>query len=121
MRQLNRQQPAKIKALLRSAGLCTLDKIIPHNFLMASFRLVVCYFRAPIASAMNRLIHPLRPLGLMLALTLCSATQARTPESPDASPEAATAPSPKTLVRAKRWMVASANPLATEEIGRAHV
>ncbi len=89
-------------------------KIIPHNFLMASFRLVVCYFRAPIASAMNRLIHPLRPLGLMLALTLCSATQARTPESPDASPEAATAPSPKTLVRAKRWMVASANPLATE-------
>ncbi len=39
---------------------------------------------------------------------------ARSPESPDASPEAASAIQAKSLVRARHWMAAAANPLATE-------
>ena len=51
---------------------------------------------------------------LLICLTVGLPAVARTPDAPDASPEAASASSPKPLVRAQRWMAASANPLATE-------
>lgn len=59
---------------------------------------------------------PVRPLKWLFCvlLSLSPALQARTPESAEANPEAATAQTAKKLVKARQWMVASANPLATE-------
>ncbi len=75
---------------------------------------------------MLRFVCDFRKLLLAAALIACAPSQARTPEappagadispgaSPDAIPEAATAHSTKTLVRAKRRMAAAAHPLATD-------
>lgn len=56
----------------------------------------------------------LASIFLLCSLTLGLPAVARTPETPDASPEAVSAKTAKSLQQARRWMAASANPLATE-------
>ena len=58
-----------------------------------------------------------RPYAFALVLALAwtfTPVYSRTPISPEANPESATALNQTSLVRAKRWMAASANPLATQ-------
>jgi len=59
---------------------------------------------------------PSKPLKWLCCalLALSSSLQARTPETADANPESSTVQTAKKLVKARQWMAASANPLATE-------
>jgi gamma-glutamyltranspeptidase / glutathione hydrolase len=50
----------------------------------------------------------------LVLLAPLTASLAREPQTPDAAPEAATGKTAQTLVRAQRFMVVSANPLATQ-------
>lgn len=56
----------------------------------------------------------LLPLGGALLLASAASLQAREPLAPDAAPEAATGKTEQTLIRARRYMAVSANPLATQ-------
>lgn len=66
------------------------------------------FSRSSLHSALSALVV------LLSLLTLHTLPLAREPESSDASPEAATGTVTQTLVRAKRFMAVSANPLATQ-------
>ena len=63
---------------------------------------------------MSRFSNELLKLLVIVVLVLPSPLRARAPDSADANPEQATAQTSKGLARARDWMVASANPLATE-------
>ncbi|MFM8467500.1 MAG: gamma-glutamyltransferase [Oxalobacteraceae bacterium] len=63
---------------------------------------------------MSRLSSQLLQLLLILALALPSELRARATDVADAQPEQATAHTTQGLARARHWMAASANPLATE-------
>ena len=63
---------------------------------------------------MPRLSNELLKLLLIVVLILPATLGARTPDNADANPEQATTQTSKGLARARHWMAASANPLATE-------
>ena len=64
---------------------------------------------------LETLSRRLNPMLLLCCLSLVTAsTLARTPMTADAAPEAATAVGERQLARARQWMAASANPLATD-------
>jgi gamma-glutamyltranspeptidase / glutathione hydrolase len=86
----------------------TVDPQIRHFAAMSPM------FPASSLSSLSRCFSNVAKLLLTAALLLSAQSEARTPENPEAAPESATALSAKSLVRAKRWMAASANPLATE-------
>ncbi len=70
--------------------------------------------RSTMPLSFSTLVSVSARLCLMAVLALSVPLQARTPETADANPEAATTASVKGLVRSQQWMAASANPLATE-------